>query len=661
MIGAGLIRAIVGRSWSWAVMGRRMSDLEDRGRTGGASGRRREWLALVMTAILAAGCGDDENGNGILPDTSPPLIVETVPADGEENVDPRARVRARFDEDLDPASIGPQSLAVFDSSGMEALGTVSLLAPRELVFSPSSLLSPTSRQRAEIRPGIRDLVGNATADTTRFAFTTGADRLDRDGDGFSPADGDCDDDDLTIFPGAPDRPDDLGVDSNCDGFDGDLAASLFVAPTGDDTAAGTREAPLRTIGAAIQLAAASGKQAVLIAAGTYSETLVLASGVSLFGGYDPDNWYRDPLDASLRAEVISTQVALRAESIARPTWVESLHLRATTPLLAGESAVAMLARAADSLSLRHLDLEAGAGADGRDGTDGPPGLRGRRSENGASGCESGDPPCAGCIEPEGGLGGQGECTDGGWGGAPGLGAGAGTSGTQPPGGGAGGVGGAPGAPGGPGGDGGEAGGGAGGVGGTGRGRIDGDGLWRGDDGEPGTEGGIGRSGGGGGGGGGGFAGDCPLFGGAGGGGGAGGCGGGGGEGGQGGGGSIALLLVDSSPKVEDCRFSAAGGGGGGAGGAGGTGAEGGSGAFGGAELAGSGAGGDGGNGGRGGPGGGGGGGGGGVAFGIYRAGNSSPDLILLTLTFDVGPGGSGGAGGTALGGAGAQGERGDVF
>jgi len=617
----------------------------------------RRWRVLLAAGgVLGglAGCGDD----GPSPDTTPPVLVATVPADGATAVNPRLPVRFRFDEDLDAASVGSHSLVV-NAAGGPVTGAVSYVGTtREVAFTPALHLVGNAVHVATLRAGLRDLAGNATADSTVIAFTTGDDPEDADGDGYAPDDGDCADGDPDVNPGALDRPDDDRRDLNCDGFEGDIARSVFVAPDGADGAPGTPAAPLRTIGAALQLAAGSSKDAVIVARGTYAESLILPRGVSLYGGFDAANdWVRDPLDRATWSVITAVQIVVRAESIDRPAWMESLRLSATTPVVAGESAVALLARAADSLTVRHVELAAAAGADGAGGAAGRAGHDGPAGADGAPGCEGEGTDCEGCSEPEYGLGGQGACTDGGRGGAPGYGPIESEAGGGVFGGGSGGVAGLNGLPGGPGGDGSSGGPGTGGAGGDALGRIDGDGFWRGDPGDDGLAGETGSSGGGGGGGSGGFPPPCTLYGGAGGGGAAGGCGGEGGRGGQGGGGSIGLLLVDSSLFIEDATFQAAGGGTGGAGGPGGPPGLGGAGGIGGAAIGTAGAGGDGGRGGDGGAGGGGGGGGGGVAFGIYRAGTSAP--IVIASTFEVGAGGAGGSGAPGAG-DGTPGASGDI-
>src|SRR5207253_3790659 len=71
-------------------------------------------------------------------------------------------------------------------------------------------------------------------------------------------------------------------------------AAIYVSPTGDDAANGTRAAPLKTIGAALALAGSSGKNRVNVAQGTYPENVQLRSGISLFGGYEAATWTRVP-------------------------------------------------------------------------------------------------------------------------------------------------------------------------------------------------------------------------------------------------------------------------------------------------------------------------------------------------------------------------------
>lgn len=87
--------------------------------------------------------------------------------------------------------------------------------------------------------------------------------------------------------GNPDPPDDNFVDSNGDGIDGDIAKAVFVVAGGSDSNPGTIAAPKATIGAAIAEAAGDpSKTEVYVSLGTYSETVELAAGVSVYGGYN---------------------------------------------------------------------------------------------------------------------------------------------------------------------------------------------------------------------------------------------------------------------------------------------------------------------------------------------------------------------------------------
>jgi hypothetical protein len=85
-----------------------------------------------------------------------------------------------------------------------------------------------------------------------------------------------------------DIPDEQTRDSDCDGVDGTIDRAVFVAADGDDSAMGTREAPVRTIRQALRLASYNGRSQVLVGVGTYneSETLVIPEGIGVFGGYE---------------------------------------------------------------------------------------------------------------------------------------------------------------------------------------------------------------------------------------------------------------------------------------------------------------------------------------------------------------------------------------
>ncbi|WP_437964269.1 hypothetical protein WMF04_31715 [Sorangium sp. So ce260] len=449
-----------------------------------------------------------------------------------------------------------------------------------------------------------------------------------------------------------DLPDDAFVDANCDGIDGDASLAVFVATTGSDASAGTMAAPKLTVGGGINEAVLSGKTQVYISQGTYIGRVTLASGVSLYGGYNRTlGWARSTSSVAV-VRSGSTEggyaAAVEGTNINAPTTIDRLTIQTSSLGLSslGMSNYAMRCINCTAVTLKNSTLAAGAGAPGAAGTSGNGGEAGGNGSTGGAGS---------CDNPgtrTGGLGGTSTCGraggNGGNGGPEGENAGSGgaigTGGT--PGGNGGAAGddsaGQPGANGQNGNNGGIGTSGTGGSGGTVTGN-----LWQARAGNTGGRGvhGNGAGGGGGGGGQGGIIANDGA-GNGGGGGGAGGCGGFGGRGGNGGGGSFGLFLVSSNGfQLIANQISSGNGGNGGAGAAGGIGGIGGNGGNGGtvctSEV---GAGGNGGRGGNGGQGGYGGGGAGGVSYGVYRVGSSSVSLAGNVLAH-----GSGGAGGTSMG------------
>jgi len=173
------------------------------------------------------------------------------------------------------------------------------------------------------------------------------------------------------------------IDSNCDGADGVVAESFYVAPDGDDSWAGSPRHPLASIQAAIEAAYASLESSaprphVFVAAGSYGETLTLRDGVHLHGGYRPDYLNLDP--ASYETEIFASSYDMTVGGAAIvgigiglevETLVENVHvIGASAPVAGAPSVGAYLRSCGDLLTIRDAAIEAGNGADGADGANG---------------------------------------------------------------------------------------------------------------------------------------------------------------------------------------------------------------------------------------------------------------------------------------------------
>ncbi|MER2562813.1 MAG: hypothetical protein ABTQ32_18950, partial [Myxococcaceae bacterium] len=433
--------------------------------------------------------------------------------------------------------------------------------------------------------------------------------------------------------GGTDFPDENGLDTNCDGVDGEAAQAAFVDGTnGLDTNQGTRAAPFRTIGRGLD----AGRPQVLVASGTYTDTLGLGTGnFGIYGGYDPTaSWAR-----TATRPIITQPINIFGDG----GTLALDFLRVATPNgSSSRNAVYALIveNVAGGVLISRSEFQAGRGAAGADGptgltgSNGGAGLLGGGGTDGGLGGNGGTSTCGvpGARGGNGGVGGGLDGEDGPGGGGVG---GAGLTCDTPPCLGNSGRGGSNGADGGRGPDG---------TNGTTPGLIVA-GRWSPVDGTAGDGGAPGLAGRPGGGGGAVFNPDAGLVarGAGAGGSGSGGCPGRGGGGGQSGGASIAALIIASSPTFDRCSFTTIGGGNGGNAGQGGLGGVGGVGGGGGQgeqlmTLS-AGDGGVGGRGGNGGAGGNGGRGAGGSSIGVWCEGASTP--VFTMPTFVIGTGGTG--------------------
>ena len=426
----------------------------------------------------------------------------------------------------------------------------------------------------------------------------------------------------------------------------DPAMAVWVAPHGNNANPGTLSQPRLTVSGGILRGNQLGFGATVhISAGTFDETPILVTGVSLYGGYGAAAHGAagtNSVDRNIpgAATTLTPSAAGIVGIGVTGVVIDGIHIVSDDAVTFGGSSYGVFLSGGSNVTIRNSNITAGDGASGQ---------HGQAGSNGQSGFNG----AIGFTAATGGVGGGGVSPGGN--GASGVFAGAGAFG-------------APGSGGALGGSGGPVGvcifGPAGGNGGNGANGADGtagvigaaaasfgfaspNGYVRADGGS-GTSGTNGR-GGGGGGSGGGLQAASPFCSGdrgsGGGGGGGGGAAGGPGGGGMGGGGSFGVYLVSSTLSLFNTVVDASDGGSGGNGAAPGTsgnGGAGGNGGLGGPGVGNIGAGGKGGNGGSGGASGSGAGGGGGPSIAIVRNGSSTLTKVSTTLT--TGAAGAGGQG-----------------
>jgi hypothetical protein len=217
-----------------------------------------------------------------------------------------------------------------------------------------------------------------------------------------------------IFFATEDLPDEAGIDSNCDGIDGDASIAVFVDFHGSDLNSGEKDAPLQTVSVGIAKAQALHRSHVYIAVGEYREyaNIVLPNGVSLFGGFyfDRQNktWTRAESGVTLITRVVAATdneenvSGVDAKDITTATTLQDLSFSIQTSTRPGGSSYGLRCDTCTALKVTRARFVVGNGAAGMTGAAGAGGADGvmgmRERTGGSSTCGAG-----------GGYGGRIDC------------------------------------------------------------------------------------------------------------------------------------------------------------------------------------------------------------------------------------------------------------
>ena len=106
-----------------------------------------------------------------IPETIPPTVTSTLPADQSIDVAPNQQITASFSEEIDPGTVNSNTFTLTDPSGNPVTGTVTYNA-QTATFVPDAQLSYSTRYDAMFTTGISDLSGNSLTAPYRWQFTT---------------------------------------------------------------------------------------------------------------------------------------------------------------------------------------------------------------------------------------------------------------------------------------------------------------------------------------------------------------------------------------------------------------------------------------------------------------------------------------------------------
>ena len=149
-------------------------------------------------------------------------------------------------------------------------------------------------------------------------------------------------------------------------------AGIYIATTGDDANTGTdRTVPKLTVQAAIDAAALMDRD-VYMSDGVYAESLILADGVSIYGGFLHTTWERDTV--SFRSSALGGTIAIDGGGV-NNLLIDGITINSANATTAGDGSYAVRL-VSSSVAFNDCIITAGNGAPGQDGSGGTNGLAG---------------------------------------------------------------------------------------------------------------------------------------------------------------------------------------------------------------------------------------------------------------------------------------------
>jgi hypothetical protein len=126
-------------------------------------------VAADVEQDVAEDTGDD-TGMDTMGDTEAPMVVSTIPRDGEAGFPVFESLMVRFDEPVDAGSFSGSTFVV-EADGSTVAGTVDV-SDNEVTFTPDDNLQAGTEYTATVTTDAQDMAGNALAEDYQWTFTT---------------------------------------------------------------------------------------------------------------------------------------------------------------------------------------------------------------------------------------------------------------------------------------------------------------------------------------------------------------------------------------------------------------------------------------------------------------------------------------------------------